>query len=110
MACAAAVRVCPGRGIGTSSAQARRWSAQAFKPWSLRRPQMTIVMGLDQHRAQITTEWVDTETGEIGRARAVTPPLRPQARVRYDPHDGAAFVGTRSLRPIQRGRDYDHRP
>ena len=27
---------------------------------------MTIVMGLDQHRAQITTEWVDTETGEIG--------------------------------------------
>ena len=27
--------------------------AQAFKPWSLRRPPMTIVMGLDQHRAQI---------------------------------------------------------
>ena len=30
---------------------------------------MTIVMGLDQHRAQITTEWLDTVTGEIGRAR-----------------------------------------
>ena len=30
---------------------------------------MTIVMGLDQHRAQITTEWLDTATGEIGRAR-----------------------------------------
>ena len=35
---------------------------------------MTIVMGLDQHRAQITAEWVDTATGEIvagaGRAGA----------------------------------------
>ncbi len=30
---------------------------------------MTIVMGLDQHRAQITTEWVDTSTGEVSRAR-----------------------------------------
>ncbi len=40
---------------------------------------MTIVMGLDQHRAQITTEWVDTETGEIGRAR-VTPAHREGVR------------------------------
>ena len=30
---------------------------------------MTIVMGLDQHRAQITAEWLDTDTGEISRAR-----------------------------------------
>lgn len=30
---------------------------------------MTIVMGLDQHRAQITAEWLDTSTGEIGRRR-----------------------------------------
>src|ERR687898_2589206 len=30
---------------------------------------MTIVVGLDQHRAQITAEWVDTATGEIGRSR-----------------------------------------
>jgi len=30
---------------------------------------MTIVMGIDQHRAQITTEWLDSVTGEIGRAR-----------------------------------------
>jgi transposase len=36
---------------------------------------MTIVMGLDQHRAQITAEWIDTETGEIGRAR-ISPALR----------------------------------
>ena len=26
-------------------------------------------MGLDQHRAQITAEWIDTETGEVQRAR-----------------------------------------
>ncbi len=30
---------------------------------------MTIVMGLDQHRAQITAEWLDTATGEVSRAR-----------------------------------------
>jgi transposase len=30
---------------------------------------LTIVMGLDQHRAQITAEWLDPSTGEIGRAR-----------------------------------------
>ena len=35
---------------------------------------MAIVMGLDQHRAQITAEWIDTDTGEIGRAR-VSPAL-----------------------------------
>ncbi len=40
---------------------------------------MTIVMGLDQHRAQITTEWLDTVTGEIGRAR-VTPAHREGVR------------------------------
>lgn len=30
---------------------------------------MTIVMGLDQHRAQITAEWLDTESGELARRR-----------------------------------------
>ncbi|MGZ6576641.1 MAG: IS110 family RNA-guided transposase [Solirubrobacteraceae bacterium] len=40
---------------------------------------MTIVMGADQHRAQITTEWVDTSTGEISRAR-VTPADRAGVR------------------------------
>jgi len=30
---------------------------------------MTIVMGLDPHRAQITTEWIDTSTGELSRSR-----------------------------------------
>src|SRR5450631_1652841 len=32
---------------------------------------MAIVMGLDQHRAQITAEWFDTETGEVSRGRIV---------------------------------------
>ena len=40
---------------------------------------MAIVMGLDQHRAQITTEWVDTETGEVSRAR-VAPAHRESVR------------------------------
>jgi transposase len=32
---------------------------------------LPVVMGLDQHRAQITAEWVDLETGEISRGRVV---------------------------------------
>ena len=36
-------------------------------------------MGLDQHRAQITAEWLDTETGEVKRAR-VTPADRAGVR------------------------------
>ena len=40
---------------------------------------MAIVMGLDQHRAQITAEWIDADTGEIGRAR-IAPALRGDVR------------------------------
>jgi transposase len=40
---------------------------------------MTIVMGLDQHRAQITAEWMDTETGEVVRSR-VAPAHRAGVR------------------------------
>ena len=32
---------------------------------------MSIVMGLDQHRAQISAEWIDTITAEVSRARIV---------------------------------------
>jgi transposase len=32
---------------------------------------MAIVMGLDQHRSQITAEWIDTVTGEVSRGRVV---------------------------------------
>jgi hypothetical protein len=30
---------------------------------------VAIVMGLDQHRAQITADWLDTASGEVSRAR-----------------------------------------
>jgi hypothetical protein len=40
---------------------------------------MTIVMGLDQHRAQITAEWIDTETGEVSRSR-ISPAHRTGVR------------------------------
>src|SRR3954447_15045275 len=56
----------------------RAWRA-GHQPWSVRRPQVAIVMGLDQHRAQITADWLDTETGEVSRAR-VTPAHRDGVR------------------------------
>jgi transposase len=40
---------------------------------------MSIVMGLDQHRGQITADWLDTETGEVKRAR-VSPADRAGVR------------------------------
>ena len=40
---------------------------------------MTIVMGLDQHRGQVSAEWIDTETGEVCRAR-VSPAHREPVR------------------------------
>ena len=33
---------------------------------------MSIVMGLDQHRAQITADWLDTDTGEVKRGRVAS--------------------------------------
>src|SRR3954469_17559435 len=38
-----------------------------------------IEMGLDQHRGQITAEWIETETGEVSRAR-VAPAHREPVR------------------------------
>ncbi len=40
---------------------------------------MSLVMGLDQHRAQISAEWIDTITGAISRAR-VAPADRDAVR------------------------------
>jgi hypothetical protein len=36
-------------------------------------------MGLDQHRGQITGEWIDVETGEVARTR-VAPADRAHVR------------------------------
>jgi transposase len=41
---------------------------------------VTIVMGLDQHRGQITAEWIDTVTGEVSRARIAPAHREPVAR------------------------------
>jgi transposase len=40
---------------------------------------VSLVMGMDQHRGQISAEWIDTITGEISRAR-VTPADRTGVR------------------------------
>src|SRR3954451_10681620 len=53
--------------------------AQVVNRGALGGPVMAIVMGLDQHRAQITAEWIDTETGEISRAR-ISPAGRDDVR------------------------------
>src|SRR3954453_429451 len=62
-------RVCKG------PPQLRRAGRAGNQPWSVRRPRVAIVMGLDQHRAQITADWLNTETGEVSRAR-LTPAHR----------------------------------
>ena len=48
---------------------------------------MAIVMGLDQHRAQITAEWLDTETGELSRRR-VSPAHRAGVRQFFEEFRG----------------------
>ena len=51
---------------------------------------MAIVMGLDQHRAQIAAEWLDTITGEISRAR-IAPADRAAVRRFLAPFKGAGL-------------------
>ena len=51
---------------------------------------MAIVMGLDQHRAQITAEWIDTVTGEVSRGRIV-PADRQGVRRFLDRFEGLAL-------------------
>jgi hypothetical protein len=70
---------------------------------------MPIVTGLDQHRALITAEWIDTTTGEIARARIAPTrssrrsaisaaeiimtacvPQQKRATARWRPHGGSS--------------------
>src|SRR5215217_2361541 len=37
-------------------------------------------MGLDQHRGQVTAEWIETATGEVSRARVVPAHREPVRR------------------------------
>jgi transposase len=48
---------------------------------------MAVVMGLDQHRAQISAEWIDTMTGEVSRAR-IMPADRAGVRKFFAPFKG----------------------
>ena len=49
---------------------------------------MTLVMGMDQHREQISAEWIDTITGEVSRAR-IAPADRGAVREFLAGFDGA---------------------
>ena len=64
---------------------------------------MAIVMGLDQHRAQITAEWIDTETGEISRGR-VTPADRAGVRRFLERFGGRELEVALEARTGWRGR------
>jgi len=46
-------------------------SPAAGQAKTLFRSPVAIVMGVDQHRAQITAEWIDLATGELSRARVL---------------------------------------
>jgi len=59
---------------------------------------MASLMGLDQHRAQVTTEWLDTLTGEVSRAR-VAPADRAGAHRRLC---GSEVSGQSSAAPAAR--------
>lgn len=65
---------------------------------------VTIVMGLDQHRAQVTAEWVDTETGEISRTR-VSPAHRTGVRAFLGRFAGAELEATTGWRFVVEGAD-----
>src|SRR5947199_208837 len=72
---------CAGRGLSwrtcrdllSSSAD---WSAPAFRPWSRRRPRVTVGMGLDQQRAAATGEVVGPATGAGWRGPNRAAPAR----------------------------------
>jgi transposase len=51
---------------------------------------MPVVMGLDQHRAQIAAEWIDTITGEVSRTRIV-PGDRAAVRAFLAPFRGSGL-------------------
>jgi transposase len=51
---------------------------------------MSLVMGMDQHRAQIAAEWIDTITAEIKRARIV-PADRAGVRAFLEPFRGVGL-------------------
>src|SRR5665213_4574453 len=67
---------------------------------------VSLVMGMDQHRAQISAEWIETVTGEISRAR-VAPADRAGVRkflTRFEGQGlGVALEATTGWRFVVRG-------
>ena len=57
------------RWVGLDAARVAALAALDVRDQGDRAGRSPIVMGLDQHRAQITAEWIDLVTGEISRAR-----------------------------------------
>src|SRR3954447_16511956 len=100
MACAGGLSWRTGRDLLSSSAERVRAGVLTVE---LEEAPVTIVMGLDQHRVQITAEWVDTATGEGSRAR-VSPADRAgvrrfAARFRGEDLEGA-LEATTGLRVV----------
>lgn len=67
------------RWVGLDAARVAALAALDVRDEGDRTGRLPIVMGLDQHRAQITAEWIDLATGEIARGR-VAPADRAAVR------------------------------
>src|SRR3954471_17872007 len=86
---------------GTPSAQAQTIGG-AYR--NSRRAPMAIVGGFDVHRAQITFDYLDTDTGEVatGQIRPATRAvLRNWLEERFAGRDGAAFAVVRHRVPLE---------
>src|SRR5215204_637974 len=57
------------RWVGLDAARVAALAALDVRDDGDRNGRSPVVMGLDQHRAQITAEWIDLATGEISRGR-----------------------------------------
>ena len=57
------------RWVGLDAARVAALAGVDLREQGDRTGRLPIVMGLDQHRAQITAEWIDLETGELSRWR-----------------------------------------
>ena len=57
------------RWVGLDAARVAALAGLELREERDRTGRLPIVMGLDQHRAQITAEWIDLATGELSRGR-----------------------------------------
>ena len=57
------------RWVGLDAARVAALAGLDLREQGDRTGRLPVVMGLDQHRAQITAEWIDLATGELSRGR-----------------------------------------